>query len=405
MSERDIERRTVLRTAGAGLVAALGAGTATGAGTTTGAETETPGGDGDDRTTVPVRAGHLVPDGEPVDVYVDGRQVFSELEYGSVTEYIHVPAGEHTVTLIAAGNTDEAGEVVGEDTDTLSPDGGSRTVVAVGQEVEETIEMRTYMDARSNHDPSTAQVRVVHASPDAPPVTVSAGGTTLAEDLSLGEVSEYATVPAGDYSVSVAPAAGDDPVASFEASLDGCSVYTAFATGYLDPANAPEGVDSPFDAVTTLNDSGIAPDFEATLSGATEVSSVDTDAESRAVFDRRDDRMRFEVAATGLENVTAGHIHAGGSGENGPVVVPLFSFASGVDGPESEARTVEGTLANASFTAEDFTGPLAGGTMEDLVAQIRSGEAYVNVHTVDNPSGEVRGKLTRRAPRSAGDSG
>ena len=393
MPERDIGRRTVLRTAGAGLVVALGAGSATGA------ETDATADDGGDETTVPVRGAHLVPDGRPVDMYVDGRQVLSDVEYGTVTEYLPVPTGKHTVKLVVA----DSDEVVAKDT--LSAGESPRTVAVVGQRADDSIETQTFTDVRSNHDPSTAQVRVVHGSPDVPSVTVSAGDATLAENLRFGAASDYVTVPAGDYSVSVAPAAGGDPVVSFEASLDGCSVYTVFATGYLDPASAPGGVETPFDVVTALDDGGIVPDFGATLSGTMEIPPVDTDAVGRAVFDRRGDEMRFEVAATGLENVTAGHIHAGGSSENGPVVVPLFSFASGVDGPESEARTVEGTLANASFTAEDFTGPLAGGNMEDLVATIESGQAYVNVHTVANPSGEIRGMVVPRPPGTTGDNG
>lgn len=384
MTSRNLSRRTALRGVGAGLVAALGVGTATGV------ETDAAGSEGGDGATVPVRVAHLVPDGRTVDVYVNGRRALSRLEYGEVSPYVPLPTGEHTVRVVVAGDSDE---VVAENTDTLSAGGGPQTVVAVGQRTDDSLETHTVSDARSGHDPSTAKVRVVHASPDAPSVTVSAGDATLAEGLGFGEAGEYVTVPAGDHSVSVAPAGGGDPVTSFEASLDGCSVYTVFATGYLDAANAPEGTDAPFGVVTALGDSGLRPDFATALSGANEVPPVDTDAAGSAVFERRGDEMRFEVAATGLENVTAGHVHAGAPGENGPVVVPLFAFASGVDGPESEARTVEGTLANASFTAADFTGPLAGADMDELVSMMQNGEAYVNVHTVASPSGELRGDL------------
>ena len=348
---------------------------------------------------VGLRAAHLVADAPAVDVYVDGRQIVSELSYRSVTGYRSVPAGEHTVTVTPAG--EETATIV-EETVSLTADPRRYALAVAGQSTGDRPTPLVLPDATSAHDPSTTTVRVIHALPDAPPVTVSAGDATLFEEVAFGAATEYAEMPAGDYTVSVAPAAGGAPVASFEASLDGCSVYTVFATGSLDPADSSSGVAAPFDAVTTLDDGGIANDFGATLSGAMEMPPVDTDAAGRAVFDRRGDEMRFEVAATGLENVTAGHIHAGGSSENGPVVVPLFSFASSVDGPESEAPAPEGTLANASFTAEDFTGPLAGGNMEDLVATIESGQAYVNVHTVDNPSGEIRGNLAPQPPAGSG---
>ena len=380
MFSHEVGRRTVLRGTGAGLVATLGAGRVA---------ASRHGGDGG--APLRLRAAHLAPDAPAVDVYVDGQRAVSDLSFRSVTGYLPVSAGEHTVTVTAAGDRQT---VVLEETVTLTDDARRYTAAVTGQLADGSVTSLLLSDATSNKNPSTAQVRVVHASPDAPNVSVSADGSTLFESVGFGTASDYAEVPAGDYSVSVGSAS--DPgrtVTSFDASLDGCSVYTVFATGYLDSANAPEGTDAPFGVVTTLDDSGIEADYETTLSGAWEVPSVDTDAVGRAVFDRRGDEMRFEVAATGLENVTAGHIHAGGAGENGPVVVPLFAFSSGVDGPESEARTVEGTLANGSFTAEDLTGPLEGATLDDLVSTIESGQAYVNVHTVANPAGEIRGNL------------
>ncbi len=381
MFSTDIDRRTVLRGVGAGALVTLGSGTAT---------ASMHGGSGGGGS-LGLRLAHLAPDAPAVDVYLDGERVVSDLSFQSVTGYLPVPAGEHTVRVTPAG---DSSTTVLEETVTLTDDAPRYTVAVAGQLADGSVRPLLLSDAASNKDPSTAQVRVVHASPDAPNVTVSAGGSALFEDVGFGEASDYAAVPAGDYSLSVGPAS--DPgqtVASFDASLDGCSVYTVFAAGYLDPANAPEGTDSPFGVVTTMDDSGLEADFATALSGAGEVPPVDTDAAGRAVFDRRGDEMRFEVSTTGLENVTAGHVHVGGPDENGPVVVPLFAFASGVDGPANEARTVEGTLANASFTADDFTGPLEGASMDELASMMESGEAYVNVHTVANPAGEVRGNF------------
>ena len=40
-----------------------------------------------------------------------------------------------------------------------------------------------------------------------------------------------------------------------------------------------------------------------------------------------------------------------------------------------------------------LTGPLTGMTMGDLVHWMRSGEAYVNVHSTTHPGGEIRGQI------------
>jgi hypothetical protein len=76
---------------------------------------------------------------------------------------------------------------------------------------------------------------------------------------------------------------------------------------------------------------------------------------------------------------------------NGPIVVFLFSSAT-------PTGTVNGLLSQGTFTAADFKGPLAGHPLAELLTDIRSGDAYVNVHTLPNhPGGEIRGQLIMRA--------
>ena len=38
-------------------------------------------------------------------------------------------------------------------------------------------------------------------------------------------------------------------------------------------------------------------------------------------------------------------------------------------------------------------GPLEGLTIDDLVVEMRNGNAYINLLTVDIPSGEIRGQV------------
>lgn len=80
------------------------------------------------------------------------------------------------------------------------------------------------------------------------------------------------------------------------------------------------------------------------------------------------------------------HIHLGAPGSNGGVVVFLF-------GPEPAGIDVNGTLATGTITADDLINALAGQPLSSLIDAIESGGAYVNVHTLAHPSGEIRGQL------------
>ena len=133
--------------------------------------------------------------------------------------------------------------------------------------------------------------------------------------------------------------------------------------------------------------------FKARLSGDEEVPAVDTDARGGVKFklSRDEDELEFRLRASKIEDVTAAHIHCGPEGVNGPVAVFLYS------GPVVTPHGVlsEGTLTAANLIALPDSPACPGGiaTFDELVAKMRSGGAYVNVHTVTNPGGEIRGQV------------
>ncbi len=96
--------------------------------------------------------------------------------------------------------------------------------------------------------------------------------------------------------------------------------------------------------------------------------------------------MDYSVYFWNITDPRMGHIHLGGPGVNGPVVVPLFNSTS-ISGNYS------GTIASGTITAKDLTGPLQGKTMDDLFAAMKAGNTYVNFHTIKLPAGETRGPV------------
>jgi hypothetical protein len=54
---------------------------------------------------------------------------------------------------------------------------------------------------------------------------------------------------------------------------------------------------------------------------------------------------------------------------------------------------VTGQIAEGQFNSANFAGPLQGRQLDDLIALMQNGTAYVNVHTEQNPNGEIRGTV------------
>ncbi|PGW34300.1 CHRD domain-containing protein [Bacillus thuringiensis] len=129
--------------------------------------------------------------------------------------------------------------------------------------------------------------------------------------------------------------------------------------------------------------------FFSKLCGVEEVPAVETTARGKAYFVLSQDNssLEFKLSLYELNQITMGHLHLGKKGTNGPVVVFLF-------GPIEKPISIEYAIFTGEITQVDLVGLLAGHSLRDLVNEINAENIYVNVHTVQHPSGEIRGQLS-----------
>ncbi len=111
--------------------------------------------------------------------------------------------------------------------------------------------------------------------------------------------------------------------------------------------------------------------FVTHLAGSQEVPSVETTAKGVAMLqlDLSTGIITGKIKLFDLSDVTGSHIHIGKKGTNGPVVVALTGDDSVRNIPD-----------NTKLTSEQM-------------AQLLKGLMYYNVHSSNNPSGEIRGQI------------
>jgi hypothetical protein len=128
--------------------------------------------------------------------------------------------------------------------------------------------------------------------------------------------------------------------------------------------------------------------FRTTLSGNEEVPPKSTQATGSATFAMITDgkSMSYRIRVTNIDKVTTAHIHSGKIGQNGPVVVTLFQ-SKATTSPLTTGPVKNGFLSQGTITFANLEGPLKYKQISDLVKLINDGNAYVNVHTKQNPKG------------------
>lgn len=127
------------------------------------------------------------------------------------------------------------------------------------------------------HGNSSAGVRVIHASPDAPSVDILINDSIRAfEDVAFNEITDYATLPAGTYNAKVVPAGGGPGSAVINADLNLLYYknYTVVAVNTLDAIeplvleDAAEPASIPFSArVRFVHASPNAPAVDIRVAG------------------------------------------------------------------------------------------------------------------------------------------
>lgn len=135
------------------------------------------------------------------------------------------------------------------------------------------------------------------------------------------------------------------------------------------------------------------------LTGYEEVPAVSTTAggEFQAKVSSDESAISWSLSYADLQgDVTQAHIHVGQAAVNGGISAFLCTnLGNGPAGTQTcpaPPATISGTV-----TAADVVGPagqgVGPGEFAELLAAIRAGVAYVNVHSTTWPGGEIRGQL------------
>ena len=183
-------------------------------------------------TTGRVRVMHASADTPAVDIFVDGQKAVTGLAFPKDTGYVALPAGSHDVKVFVSPS-DGSGTPALQASLQIAA-GKDYTVLAIGEVTKNTLELLPLEDNNALPAAGQAHVRLVHASPDAPPVDVVVAGTAtkVFSNVAYKGAGAYTPVPVGTYNLDVQVSASGQTVKSVTGlALGERGVYTVVATG------------------------------------------------------------------------------------------------------------------------------------------------------------------------------
>ena len=135
--------------------------------------------------------------------------------------------------------------------------------------------------------------------------------------------------------------------------------------------------------------------FKATMNGAGEVPANSTTGAGTftATLDTSTNVFTYDIAFSGLtSNVVAGHIHgpAAATATSG-TTINFVSLAGATFSVGATSGTGHGVATLSA--ANPITATISGDSLKKLLF---SGLTYVNVHTTNNPGGEIRGQISKQ---------
>lgn len=191
-----------------------------------------------DQSQAQLRIGYFSSDAPHVDFYVDGQKALSNVGYKTVSNYIDVSPGQHTLIARAAGSAESSAPVV-QVPGTFTA-GTFYTGFAAGKTGE--LKAAIFQDSLSTPPAGKTAARFVHLAPEVPGVDVAVkGGPVVFNNISFMQGSQYATVDAGSYNLELHQA-GTDKVLF---TADGVQL----AAGVIQTAIGSGGVGTPVELV------------------------------------------------------------------------------------------------------------------------------------------------------------
>ncbi|MEP7291836.1 MAG: DUF4397 domain-containing protein [Chloroflexota bacterium] len=179
-----------------------------------------------------VRFVHVIPGASAIDIYTDGQLTFSNIAYGSATNYINVPVGAHHLTVTQNGSDSAIWE------QDIEPSANAALTLVASSAANAAFQV--YQDDLNPLTLGKARFTAIHTLSDVPAVDVIlADGRPVIPGLQLDQPYGTLDLPAASYDLAVVPTGASVSDALLPAQPFRFNSGTSYVAVVYGTSNAP----------------------------------------------------------------------------------------------------------------------------------------------------------------------
>ena len=185
-----------------------------------------------------MRVFHASPQAPAVDVYINEKLVFSNLQFTQFSSYVKLKEGEYRIDIFQTGTMLQPIISGSLDLD----EGQMLTIAAIGN-LDDLSLLVINDNADKKASPKVSSFRVVHLSPNTPAVDILVNNKILVENLAFKQNTSYVDIAPGSYNIEAVLSSNKESVLVFGVMLKANRIYTIYIVGESPNLRAIQSVD------------------------------------------------------------------------------------------------------------------------------------------------------------------
>ena len=172
-----------------------------------------------------VRILHAVPEGDEVDVYINGFPFYNGIRFAQFTPYIYVPEGEHIFSVYVK---DEKDKPLAEAKIQVNSDELITMPIILNESGLELLPIPEEMGIPSGIE---SKFKFVHLVPDAPEVNILMDEERIFNNVKYKDYTDYKEIQPKEYKMDIEVVENNKIAISKKVNINPTRIYTFYAIG------------------------------------------------------------------------------------------------------------------------------------------------------------------------------